>query len=62
MTPSDERGIAHDLNNCLHVIRNSIELLSHTVDPANSEALSNLEMARRNLERAAALTQQLLKD
>lgn len=59
---SAESGIVHDLNNCLHVLRNSIELLSRSLDPVDGEARTQLEMARRNVERAAALTRRLLEE
>jgi signal transduction histidine kinase len=51
-------GVAHDFNNQLHVIRNSLELLQRQDPPA--EALRALEMIRRSTNQAAALTRQLL--
>ena len=51
-------GVAHDFNNQLHVIRNSLELLQRQDPPA--EAQRALEMIRRSTNQAAALTRQLL--
>ena len=51
-------GVAHDFNNQLHVIRNSLELLQRQDPPA--DARRALEMIRRSTNQAAALTRQLL--
>jgi signal transduction histidine kinase len=51
-------GVAHDFNNQLHVIRNSLEILERQ-DPRSGDR-RYLEMIRRSADRAAALTHQLL--
>ena len=51
-------GVAHDFNNQLHVIRNSLELLQRQDPPADAQRA--LEMIRRSTNQAAALTRQLL--
>lgn len=51
-------GVAHDFNNQLHVIRNSLEILERQ-DPRADDRRC-LEMIRRSADRAAALTRQLL--
>jgi signal transduction histidine kinase len=51
-------GVAHDFNNQLHVIRNSLELLQRQEPPADAQRA--LEMIRRSTNQAAALTRQLL--
>lgn len=51
-------GVAHDFNNQLHVIRNSLEILERQ-DP-RADGRRCLEMIRRSADRAAALTGQLL--
>ncbi len=51
-------GVAHDFNNQLHVIRNSLEILERQ-DPRADDGRC-LEMIRRSSDRAAALTRQLL--
>ena len=51
-------GVAHDFNNQLHVIRNSLEILARQDPPA--EARRSLDMIRRTTDRAAGLTRQLL--
>jgi signal transduction histidine kinase len=51
-------SVAHDFNNQLHVIRNSLELLQRRDPPA--DVLRALEMIRRSTNQAAALTRQLL--
>lgn len=51
-------GVAHDFNNQLHVIRNSLEILQRQDPP--SEARRSLDMIRRSTDRAAGLTRQLL--
>jgi signal transduction histidine kinase len=51
-------GVAHDFNNRIHVIRNSLEVLQRQEPPA--EARRYLEMIRRSAEQASALTRQLL--
>jgi len=51
-------GVAHDFNNQLHVIRNSLEILERE-DPRADDRRC-LEMIRRSADRAAALTRQLL--
>jgi signal transduction histidine kinase len=50
-------GVAHDFNNRLHVIRNSLEVLRQSPEADNRRSL---EMIRRSADQAAALTQQLL--
>ena len=51
-------GVAHDFNNQLHVIRNSLELLQRQDPPADAQRA--LEMIRRSTNQATALTRQLL--
>jgi signal transduction histidine kinase len=51
-------GVAHDFNNQLHVIRNSLEILQRQAPPA--EARRYLEMIRRSADRAGALSGRLL--
>jgi signal transduction histidine kinase len=51
-------GVAHDFNNQLHVIRNSLEILQRQSLPA--EAGRYLGMIRRSSDRAGALSRQLL--
>ena len=51
-------GVAHDVNNQLHVIRNSLEILQRQDPPA--EARRSLDMIRRSTDRAAGITRQLL--
>ena len=51
-------GVAHDFNNQLHVIRNSLELLQRQDPPADAQRA--LDMIRRSTNQAAALTRQLL--
>jgi signal transduction histidine kinase len=50
--------VAHDFNNQLHVIRNSLGILQRLGPDA--EACRYLEMIRRSSERATGLTRQLL--
>jgi signal transduction histidine kinase len=50
--------VAHDFNNQLHVIRNSLEILQLQEPP--TEARRYLEMIRHSADRATALTRQLL--
>jgi signal transduction histidine kinase len=51
-------GVAHDFNNQLHVIRNSLEILERQDPPI--DARRYLEMIRRSADRAGALSRQLL--
>jgi len=52
-------GIAHDFNNMLMVLSGSTELLERTLPPASS-GRSYVEQIRRTIEKAAAITRQLL--
>ena len=52
-------GIAHDFNNMLMVLSGSTELLERTL-PAQSAASPYVEQIRRTIEKAAAITRQLL--
>jgi signal transduction histidine kinase len=52
-------GVAHDFNNQLHVIRNSLEILERQ-DARVDDRRRCLQMIRRSSDRAAALTGQLL--
>jgi len=52
--------IAHELNNLLHVIKNSLELITRRLDSVSPEVRGYIEMADRNTDRAARLTQRLL--
>jgi hypothetical protein len=59
---TDKRdSIAHEMNNCLHVVTNALHLLSRQLDPMHPEARANLDMAIRNAERAATLAQRLVE-
>jgi signal transduction histidine kinase len=51
-------GVAHDFNNQLHVIRNSLAILQRQGPQADTPR--HLEMIGRSAERAGALTRQLL--
>ena len=52
-------GVAHDLNNFLHVIGNSLQLLGRrTLDDVDAQRLNGV--AQRALSRAATLSRQLL--
>jgi signal transduction histidine kinase len=53
-------GIAHDFNNLIHVIKNALELIARRLDPVSPEVRGYIEMADRNADRAASLTQRLL--
>jgi PAS domain S-box-containing protein len=53
-------GMAHDFNNMLHVIKNAMDMISNRVRELDPSALKYLEMARRNADRAVAITQRLL--
>jgi PAS domain S-box-containing protein len=52
-------GIAHDFNNTLMVLSGSAELLEKSL-PANSSSSRYVDQIRRTVERAAAITKQLL--
>ncbi|HYA62891.1 MAG TPA: PAS domain S-box protein [Candidatus Sulfotelmatobacter sp.] len=52
-------GVAHDFNNMLMVLSGSTELLERTL-PAHSAAGPHVEQIRRTIEKAAAITRQLL--
>ncbi len=51
-------GVAHDFNNQLQVIRNSLEILERQPPPADGRRY--LEMIRRSADRAGALSRRLL--
>src|SRR5215469_10244937 len=51
-------GVAHDCNNLLHVIRNSVAILQRQGPQADAHRY--LEMIRRSADQATALTGQLL--
>lgn len=53
-------GIAHDFNNFLQVIKTSVAIVQDRVKDSDPIALKYLEAARRNADRAAAVTQRLL--
>jgi len=53
-------GIAHDFNNLVHVIKNALEIVLRMLNPAETKIRGYLEMAGRNADRAATLTQRLL--
>jgi PAS domain S-box-containing protein len=53
-------GIAHDFNNLLHVIRNAAELVQQRLPAADPDAQRYVGMVKRNVDRAAGLTQHLL--
>ncbi|MEO7761081.1 MAG: CHASE3 domain-containing protein [Casimicrobiaceae bacterium] len=53
-------GVAHDFNNVLHVINNSVAILHPRLEAADPEMLRVLDMIRRNVDRASSLTQRLL--
>jgi two-component system cell cycle sensor histidine kinase/response regulator CckA len=52
-------GVAHDFNNMLMVLSGSTELLERNL-PANSPGSAYVEQIRRTIEKAAAITRQLL--
>lgn len=53
-------GIAHDFNNLLHVIKNGVELAESRLKKPSDEVGGYLEIVKRNVDRAASLTQRLL--
>jgi PAS domain S-box-containing protein len=53
-------GMAHDFNNILHVIKNSIDIVHRRVHNLDPSAVQYLEMAKRNADRGAGVTQRLL--
>ncbi len=53
-------GVAHDFNNLLQVIKNGVELLQRRLTGVDNDVGRYLEMIRRNVDRAASLTQRLL--
>jgi PAS domain S-box-containing protein len=53
-------GMAHDFNNFLHVIKNALEIVERHLQAEDAVAGRYLEMAERNADRAAAITQRLL--
>lgn len=53
-------GVAHDLNNLLHVIKTATELLRRRLGEGNAEYAELLGMVQRNADRATSLTQELL--
>ncbi len=53
-------GMAHDFSNFLHVIKNAIEILSSRLRDSDPSMKRYLEMASRNADRAAQVTQRLL--
>jgi PAS domain S-box-containing protein len=53
-------GMAHDFNNILHVIKNSIDIVRARVHNLDPSAVQYLEMAKRNADRGAGVTQRLL--
>ena len=55
----DVAGTAHEINNSLHVILNSLELLRRRLQPADPELQQQLDLMMRNAERAAGLSQSL---
>jgi len=52
-------GIAHDFNNMRMVLSGSAELLEHTLPP-HASGRAYVEQIRRTIEKAAAITKQLL--
>jgi PAS domain S-box-containing protein len=53
-------GMAHDFNNFLHVIKNALEIVGARVQSTNPDYVRYLDMAKRNTDRATAVTQRLL--
>jgi len=53
-------GIAHDFNNLLHVIKNAADLIQQRLPAADPDVRRYVAMVKRNVERAAGLTQHLL--
>jgi PAS domain S-box-containing protein len=53
-------GIAHDFNNLLHVIKNAADLIQQRLPAADPDVQRYVGMVKRNVERAAGLTQHLL--
>jgi PAS domain S-box-containing protein len=53
-------GIAHDFNNLLHVIKNAADLVQQRLHAADPDVQRYIGMVKRNVDRAASLTQHLL--
>jgi PAS domain S-box-containing protein len=53
-------GMAHDFNNVLHVIRNSLEVITLRLPQLDPATRKYLDMAKRNADGAAAITRRLL--
>ncbi len=53
-------GMAHDFNNILHVIKNSVEVLQARLGREDPVVARSLDAAKRNVDRAASVTQRLL--
>ena len=53
-------GIAHDFNNLLHVIRNAADLVQQRLHASDPDVQKYIGMVKRNVDRAASLTQHLL--
>jgi PAS domain S-box-containing protein len=53
-------GIAHDFNNLLHVIKNAVEVLRRRAKSEDPDVARFADMAVRNADRAASLTQRIL--
>ena len=53
-------GMAHDFNNILHVIKNSVDVLQARLGREDPVVTRSLDAAKRNVDRAASVTQRLL--
>jgi len=53
-------GMAHDFNNILHVIKNSLDVIRTRLGQADPTIVRFLDTAKRNTDRASAVTQRLL--
>jgi signal transduction histidine kinase len=50
-------ALAHELNNALHAVRGSLEILARCAGQENPDVIKFSDMARRNAERCAQITQ-----
>jgi PAS domain S-box-containing protein len=53
-------GVAHDFNNMLQAISGGLSVLTRQLSPLSAESRNWFDLIKRNLDRAAGLTQRLL--
>jgi PAS domain S-box-containing protein len=53
-------GVAHDFNNMLQAISGGLSVLTRQLSPLSAESRNWIDLIKRNLDRAAGLTQRLL--